>query len=115
MSAAVLTFPLRSALSVIIIVVNNAATVTDLITGCQCVRERWKLCVPRGSLSPADRPHKSKAALDQYVSNNDRLVPDKRLQHTGHLDAPGTLRFTRLLLPSAGLCPRRLSFYVALA
>lgn len=31
-------FPLISALSVIIIVVNNAATVTDLIRACQCVR-----------------------------------------------------------------------------
>lgn len=38
------SFSLTSALSAIIIVVNNAAAVTDLIIGCQCVR--WKLCVP---------------------------------------------------------------------
>lgn len=31
------SFSLTSALSAIIIVVNNAAAVTDLIIGCQCV------------------------------------------------------------------------------
>lgn len=35
-----------------------------------------KLCVPRWSLSVADRLHKRKATLDQYVNNDDRLVPE---------------------------------------
>lgn len=79
------SFPLISALSAIIIVVNNAATVTDLIAGCQCVRAAGSFVLPRWSLSVADRLHKRKATLDQYVSNDDRLVPEKCLQCFMHV------------------------------
>lgn len=40
----------------------------------------WKLCVPCWSLSVTDCLHKRKATLDQYVNNDDRLVPEKRPQ-----------------------------------
>lgn len=77
---AALVLSLISALGVIIIVVNNAATVADLITACQCGRTAgsfvfhvdhyvlWAICTKR------------KATLDQYVNKDDRLVPEKRLQ-----------------------------------
>ena len=34
----------------------------------------WMLCVPCWSLTVADHVNKRRAALDQYVSNNDRVV-----------------------------------------
>lgn len=48
---------------------------------------RWKLCVPRWSLSVADRVHKRKATVDQYVSGDDRLVPEKHQDYLANIYA----------------------------
>lgn len=70
--------PLISALSTIIIVVNNAARCYWFNHGLSMRRRSWKLCVPCWSLNVTDCPHKRKATLDQYVTSDDRPGPEQR-------------------------------------